>query len=192
MTEFKFVCRNCGGNEYIESMVNDEQFICTTCTSVFTNPDKFTLPTVYFKFFPDDDGTVPESAKIPSKAHEGDSGFDLYISKTDTIKVGEAKLLSTNISCELPENYEFQVRPRSSTPKLRLLIPNSPGTIDNVYTGHMKVWCYNASDKDVIVNAGDRICQVVPMRADQLPSEEKVDDLKKTNRGANGFGSTGR
>jgi dUTP pyrophosphatase len=185
-----FICRNCGAKDDISEY--GDMCVCNSCTSLFIDPYSFTLPTVKFKFFTKEGEELPKEAKLPHKAHEGDSGWDMYISKQEFILPGKAKLLSTNVSCELPENYEFQVRPRSSTPKLLIMIPNSPGTIDNSYIGHMKVWAYNAGTETVYINAGDRICQIVPMRADQLPSEEITENTKTTTRGDKGFGSTGR
>lgn len=145
----------------------------------------------------------------PSYAHDGDSGFDLraWIKGDEPnvfididymygiiLKPLERCLVHTGLHFELPEHTEMQVRPRSGASlKQGLTVLNAPGTVDNKYIGEVCVIAYNSSHKDIIIKTGDRIAQAVlcPVYLKELVNLSKVTNLDETERGADGFGSTG-
>ncbi len=109
-----------------------------------------------------------------------------------TIKPGQRVLIPTGLCFEIPSGYEVQVRPRSGLSlKTHLLVVNSPGTIDADYRGEVKVILGNFGEEDEIIEHGDRIAQIVFSPITQA-TFEVVDDLSETERGAGGFGSTGK
>ncbi len=100
-------------------------------------------------------------------------------------------LVPTGIFIELPLGYEAQIRPRSGMAiKYGITVLNSPGTIDSDYRGEIKVILINLSQDDYSVNFGDRICQMVIHRYEQI-EWQPVEILEDTTRGAGGFGHTG-
>ncbi|GAB4016770.1 MAG: dUTP diphosphatase [Bdellovibrio sp.] len=108
------------------------------------------------------------------------------------IRPGERVLIPTGLSMEIPVGFEIQVRPRSGLSfKTGLLVCNSPGTIDSDYRGEVKVILGNFSDKREVIQHGDRIAQLVIAPVFQADYEE-VQELSSTDRGAGGFGSTGK
>lgn len=130
-----------------------------------------------------------EDAIIPTKAHESDSGWDLYILDDIEIKPKETVIIPTGIAIKLPPFYEAQVRPRSgvtSKTKLRVQL----GTIDNDYTGDIGIIVDNIGDEPIALNSGYKLAQLV---VQQLPNTviEVVDDLEHGVRGDKGFGSSG-
>lgn len=130
-----------------------------------------------------------EDAIIPTKAHESDSGWDLYILGDIEIKPKETVIIPTGIAIKLPPFYEAQVRPRSgvtSKTKLRVQL----GTIDNDYTGDIGIIVDNIGDEPIALNSGYKLAQLV---VQQLPNTviEVVDDLEHGIRGDKGFGSSG-
>lgn len=130
-----------------------------------------------------------EDAIIPTKAHESDSGWDLYILGDIEIKPKETVIIPTGIAIKLPPFYEAQVRPRSgvtSKTKLRVQL----GTIDNDYTGDIGIIVDNIGDEPIALNGGYKLAQLV---VQQLPNTviEVVDDLEHGIRGDKGFGSSG-
>jgi dUTP pyrophosphatase len=131
-------------------------------------------------------------AKEPEYDRNGDSGCDLTVVEDYTIKPGKIALCSTGISIEMPHGVEGQVRPRSGKAiKEGLTVINTPGTIDSGYRGEIKVGLINLGEKDIFIRKGDQVAQLVFMpvyRAYFIP----VEDLSATDRGAGGFGSTGR
>jgi len=93
---------------------------------------------------------------------------------------------------EIPEGYEGQVRPRSGLAlKSGITVLNSPGTIDADYRGQVCVILINLSDKPFVINSGDRIAQMVIARCEQAVIMQ-VETLTETERGAGGFGHTGK
>lgn len=120
------------------------------------------------------------------------AGMDLYanISEPITLKSLERRLISTGLFISLPEGYEAQVRPRSGLAlKNGITVLNTPGTIDADYRGEIGVILVNLSSQDFTVNDGDRIAQMVIAKY-ETAIWEKVENLDKTNRGEDGFGST--
>jgi dUTP pyrophosphatase len=131
-----------------------------------------------------------ESASIPKYAHKGDSGFDLASTETVTISPGETKLISTGLSFGIPVGYEMQIRPRSGmSAKTKFRVANAPGTIDSNYTGEVKIIAENIGHRAIFIEKGDRIAQGVICPVYEAVFVEQ--DLEDTNRGNNGFGSSG-
>ena len=108
------------------------------------------------------------------------------------LKPLERALIPTGIYIELPVGYEAQIRPRSGLAiKHGIGIVNAPGTIDADYRGEIRVILVNLSNEDFVVNDGERICQMVI--AQHITVEwEQADSLEQTERGAGGFGHTGK
>jgi dUTP pyrophosphatase len=108
------------------------------------------------------------------------------------IAPGQRVLVPTGLSFEIPSGHEVQVRPRSGLSlKTGLLVVNSPGTIDADYRGEVKVILGNFSDKDEVIEHGDRVAQMVLCPVIQA-NFEVTSELTDTARGAGGFGSTGK
>jgi len=131
---------------------------------------------------------------LPSYQTEGSSGMDLLaaVDKPVEIAPGRLVLIPTGLSIALPIGYEFQVRPRSGL-ALRhgLAVLNSPGTVDADYRGEIQVILANLGESPFTVTRGMRIAQMVLARVD-LCRWVTVESLPDTNRGAGGFGHTGR
>lgn len=103
----------------------------------------------------------------------------------------ERRLIPTGLFIALPEGYEAQVRPRSGLAlKHGLTVLNAPGTIDADYRGEIGVVLINLSDKDFVINDGERIAQLVIARYEQAELQP-VEVLDETERGAGGYGHTG-
>ena len=101
-------------------------------------------------------------------------------------------LVPTGLSVAFPEDYEIQIRPRSGlAAKNNISVLNTPGTIDSDYRGEIKVIIFNHGNNDFNINNGDRIAQMVLTPVVKMDLEE-VQDLPKTIRGKDGFGSTGK
>lgn len=135
---------------------------------------------------------IHNNAIKPEYEHEGDAGlslrslFDYDVSPNVVIKV------HTGISIELPPGYEAQIRPRSGLAlKHGISIVNAPGTIDPNYRGEICVLLIKLTKYNYKIKAGDAIAQMVISKFESVGFDE-VDELNNTNRGENGFGSTGR
>ena len=123
------------------------------------------------------------------------AGMDLRAYLPDgpvTLRPLERGLIKTGLFMELPAGYEAQVRPRSGLAlKKGVTVLNSPGTIDADYRGEICVILINLSGEDFVVADGERIAQMVIARHEQ-PEIVEVLDLSETERGAGGFGHTGK
>ena len=128
----------------------------------------------------------------PAKAHADDAAFDLR-SRTDlTALPGKVTLVPTGLHIELPAGYEAQVRPRSGLAlKHQIGILNSPGTIDAGYRGEVCSILFNFGDTPFEIKRGDRISQMVIAALPEVELTE-AETLSDTDRGAGGFGSTGK
>lgn len=134
---------------------------------------------------------VAEGGIIPSYADAGCSGMDLHCTRTISLQPGQRDVVETGIFVELPENYEFQIRPRSGyAANYGLTVTNSPGTIDASYRGEIRVILQNTGEDIIVFNEGDRIAQMVLCPVIRCVWELS-DDLSETERGGNGFGSSG-
>lgn len=156
---------------------------------------------------------LTETAIMPVKCHATDSGFDLFADEDVIIEPGETAVIKTGIAIALPAGHEAQIRPKSgvtSKTKLRVQL----GTVDEPYRGVIGVIVDNISqytgerdkwptyidgteavgvnllDGEIIVRKGDKIAQMV-IAPVAHPEVEIADDLDDTDRGENGFGSTG-
>lgn len=130
---------------------------------------------------------------LPSYATPNSSGLDLRaaIEKPITLKPMERALIPTGLVLEIPEGYEGQVRPRSGLALRKgLTVLNAPGTIDADYRGEVKVILINLGNEEVVIEAGERIAQLVIAPVQRVEVVE-VQELTPTERGDGGFGSTG-
>lgn len=131
---------------------------------------------------------------IPRYATALSAGVDLVAWLEESIALAslERKLISTGLYVALPEGYEAQIRPRSGFAfKEGITVLNSPGTIDADYRGEIKVLLVNLSPNTVYIRNGDRIAQMV-IATYSTAAFELVSILPETERGAGGFGSTGK
>lgn len=138
------------------------------------------------------------NAKLPEKHYDSDSGFDGFVCFADgfqteeTIQPGETKRIPLGIQCEIPEGYEIQVRPRSGNTGKRINV--GWGTVDSKYIGILKVNVSNDTKEPYVVKQGDKICQLVIGKV--IPAKmvfaKDGETIKPTERGSNGFGSSGR
>ena len=132
--------------------------------------------------------------RLPEYKTDGASGMDLmaFTKKPITIKPKSSALIPTGLSVAFSEDYEIQIRPRSGlAAKNNVSVLNTPGTIDSDYRGEIKVIIFNHGNNDFNINNGDRIAQMVLTPVVKMDLEE-VQDLPKTIRGKDGFGSTGK
>lgn len=134
---------------------------------------------------------IHEKAIIPSYAHEGDAGLDLYAVNELILKPGERGLVHTGIQIELPGNTEAQIRPRSGLAlKNGITTLNSPGTIDEGYRGEIGVILINHSNEEFKVEQGMKIAQMVIKPVFKVDIIETL-ELSDSERSENGFGSSG-
>lgn len=148
---------------------------------------------------------LDEGAKMPTRAHEFDAGLDLYAPKITTVPGSKysdsvyrggygkvyigSRTIDTGVHVQIPEGYVGLIKSKSG-----LMVNHglrTDGTIDSGYTGSIRVNLFNTTAKDFVVQAGDKIAQLVIVPC-LLPDLELVDELEETDRGDGGFGSTGR
>lgn len=136
------------------------------------------------KIFPD--------AILPSYAHSGDAGMDVFSYETYILKPGERRLFKTGLKVEISEGYEMQIRPRSGLALNHgVTVLNTPGTIDAGYRGEVGIILINHGEKVYSIKKGDKIAQIVIGSVERAVLEE-VEKLKESPRGESGFGSTGK
>lgn len=131
---------------------------------------------------------------LPSYATSGSAGMDIRAAVMNELVIdrGSVELVPTNLSVEIPAGYEIQVRPRSGlAANYGIGLLNSPGTIDSDYRGEIKIILINLGKEKFIVKRGDRIAQLVVAKVISA-SLEQSDDLNNSQRGAGGFGHTGK
>ncbi len=122
------------------------------------------------------------------------AGMDLraFLEEAVTIEPGQRLLIPTGLLMAIPNGFEGQVRPRSGLAlKYGITVLNSPGTIDADYRGEVKVLLINHSDQDFVVQDGERIAQLV-IAQHATAQWAEVEELDDTERGAGGYGSTGK
>jgi dUTP pyrophosphatase len=130
-------------------------------------------------------------ARMPEAARRGDVAYDLYSSVDYELRPGERYAVPTGIAIEIPEGYEGQVRPRSGLAmKEGVTVLNTPGTIDSGYRGEVKTIMINLGDRPFRITKGMRISQLA-IRLVPMVEFVEVDEISDTERGENGFGSTG-
>ncbi len=132
--------------------------------------------------------------EIPIYKTNGASGMDLMAFIKEPIKLApnSSCLVPTGLSVAFSNDYEIQIRPRSGlAAKNKISVLNTPGTIDSDYRGEIKIILFNHGKEEFTVNNNDRIAQMILMPVLKAEFEE-VEELPKTIRGSEGFGSTGK
>lgn len=137
---------------------------------------------------------LPHCKELPQYQTEGAAGMDLRAAIDSPIKLEslERVLIPTGIKIELPHGYEAQIRPRSGMAiKHGISMINTPGTIDEDYRGEVKIAVVNLSKDTYTIEPNERIAQMVISKVEQ-PKIVPVLHVSETQRGAGGFGSTGK
>lgn len=132
---------------------------------------------------------LDDGAKMPTRAHSSDAGFDLYARETAIVEAKDSCKFDTGVRIEIPEGYVGFLKSKSGLNVKHGI--TSEGVIDAGYTGSIVVKLYNNSGYDYKVNAGDKISQLVLLPI-VTPELEIADSLTDSDRGDNGFGSSGR
>ena len=141
-----------------------------------------------------------DTVKLPTYAKEGDACMDVYVHSVEHKDDGRI-IYHTGLHFRLPEDYEMEIRPRSSMTKTTAVMQNAPGTLDSNYTGellivHKQFEYYNPQTVKMrdAFNVGDRVAQVLVRRRERIIWDEvsTKEDLGNTARGDGGFGSTGK
>lgn len=134
---------------------------------------------------------LQNSAIVPRYEHKKDSGLDLISIDDLEIPPSESRLIHTGIAIELPSATEAQIRPRSGLAlKYQITVLNTPGTIDESYRGEIGVILINHGKNSFKVTKGMKIAQMIIVPVIRVEIEE-VEKLSQTDRGTDGFGSTG-
>lgn len=134
-----------------------------------------------------------DAALLPSRAHPGDAGLDLYACEAAHLGPGERWSVGTGVAVEIPEGYAGLVLPRSGIARDHgIALVNGPGLIDAGYRGEVRVLLLNTDPAEIFrVAAGDRIAQLV-VTPIGLAEPVEVEALSESSRGDGGFGSSGR
>jgi dUTP pyrophosphatase len=136
---------------------------------------------------------LSDSARPPTRAHDGDAGYDLHAAEAAALGPGERASVGTGIAVAIPEGHAGLVLPRSGLASRHgISVVNAPGLIDAGYRGELRVLLLNTDrERSFEVVAGDRIAQLLVVRVEG-PQLEEAPELDETGRGGGGFGSTGR
>lgn len=132
---------------------------------------------------------LDEGAKMPTRAHETDAGLDIYSREEQIVPAKESAIFDTGVHIELPIGTVGMLKSKSGLNVKHGIV--SEGVIDVGYTGSIVVKLYNHSGFDYRVKAGDKISQLVILPV-LTPTPYLVESLEETERGDNGFGSSGR
>lgn len=135
-----------------------------------------------------------EDAVLPKYAYPSDSGFDLHATEEVIIGPFGRALVPTGLKVSFEEGYEIQVRPKSGLAiKQGLTVLNTPGTVDQGYTGEIQVIVFNTNNTTVTIPKGMKVGQAVlcPVIQGKFVMIETVERVEDKDRGNNGFGSTG-
>lgn len=141
-----------------------------------------------------------DTVKLPTYAKEGDACMDVYVHSVEHKDDGRI-IYHTGLHFRLPEDYEMEIRPRSSMTKTTAVMQNAPGTLDSNYIGelmlvHKQFEYYNPQTVKMMdaFNVGDRVAQVLIRHRERIVWDEvpNKEDLGTTDRGDGGFGSTGK
>lgn len=135
---------------------------------------------------------LSDGAQLPTRAHEGDAGLDLYACEAAHIGPGERWSVGTGVAVEIPEGHAGLVLPRSGlAQKHGIALVNAPGLIDSGYRGELRVLLLNTDPAETFrVDEGDRIAQLVIVPI-VLPTPIEAEALSESARGDGGFGSSG-
>lgn len=137
---------------------------------------------------------IHNDAVLPEYNYKTDSGFDFYSTEEITIGPFGRALVPTGLRFDLPQQLELQVRSKSGLAiKEGLMVLNSPGTVDNGYTGEVKIIVFNTTQKPYTITKGMKIAQGVFSQViyGEIVKVQEVDNIEEKDRNANGFGSTG-
>jgi dUTP pyrophosphatase len=137
---------------------------------------------------------LSKAARLPTRAHEGDAGLDLYAAEAVTVPPGGGRIdVGTGVAVEIPDGHAGLVLPRSgSARKHGITLTNAPGLIDAGYRGELRVLILNTDPSSAFeISPGDRIAQLVVV-AVALPEPVETDELGESERAEGGFGSSGR
>lgn len=136
---------------------------------------------------------LKDEATLPSRAHEGDAGLDLYACEAAHIGPGERWSVGTGVGMEIPEGHAGLVLPRSGLARDHgIALVNAPGLIDSGYRGELRVLLLNTDPAETFrVEPGDRIAQLV-LTPIVTPEPVEAAELTESVRGRSGFGSSGR
>lgn len=132
---------------------------------------------------------LDKCAKMPTKAHAADAGFDLYTPGMVVVKARDSAIIDTGVHFEIPRGYVGMLKSKSGL-NVKFSIQGE-GVIDSGYSGSVVAKLYNNSDAPVILEEGQKIIQIVFL---PIPEVElvQVDSFEQTERGCNGFGSSGK
>ena len=137
-----------------------------------------------------------ETVQLPTYGKDGDACMDVYVHSIETKPDGRI-VYHTGLHFRLPEDYEMEIRPRSSNTKTHAVMQNSPGTLDEGYTGELMV-VHRHLNTDLVATpeykVGDRVAQILVRHRERIKWQEVTtqEELGATERGAGGFGSTGK
>lgn len=135
-----------------------------------------------------------ETVKLPTYGKDGDACMDVYVHHVENKPDGRI-VYHTGLHFRLPEDYEMEIRPRSSNTKTHAVMQNAPGTLDEGYTGELMI-IHRRMDKydDPEYQVGDRVAQILVRHRERIVWQEVTtqEELGTTERGDSGFGSTGK
>jgi len=137
---------------------------------------------------------IHPKAVAPKYNYPTDSGFDLYSVEEVVIPPFGRALIPTGLVLQFDEGFEIQIRPKSGLAiNQGLTVLNTPGTVDQGYTGEIQVIIFNTNDKEVKISEGMKVAQGVlcPVQNGKFVSVEEITDIQNKDRGDKGFGSTG-
>ena len=169
----------------LEALMNEYGIDLNELERVFTED----VPKVQMKI-----KLTHEDAVLPKFAYDTDSGVDLYSVDEHVIQPMGRQLIPTGIVIDVPENHEIQIRSKSGLALNQgLFVLNSPGTVDQGYTGEIKVILFNTNKEEFIITKGMKIAQAVlcPVVCGKWIDIVKVSEVKNKDREDKGFGSTG-
>ena len=132
-----------------------------------------------------------ENWKIPTRAYDGDAGWDLYCAENRRIASGTYVEVACGFDIELPDHSWALLHSRSSTLRERGLMVNS-AVFDSGYRGPVFVGVWNLSDRTKEIKVGERLAQLIPIGHTPIDRVVRVESLNPSERGENGFGSSGR
>ena len=130
---------------------------------------------------------IDDGAFVPTRAHDLDAGYDLYAVEDAVVMAGSSYIFDTGVHMEIPKNHVGMIKSRSGLMNSGI---TSEGVIDSGFTGIIHLKLFNHGDRNIIIERGMKISQIVIMPI-ITPELEIVSSLEETERGSNGFGSTG-
>lgn len=132
---------------------------------------------------------LDDGAFVPNRAHEDDAGYDIKSPIQTRLYAGQSVSIDTGVHVQIPKGYAGFLKSKSGLNVKHDIV--GEGVIDSGYTGSIRVKLYNHGDESYMIEVGDKISQLIILPI-ETPEIELVNDLEDTERGDNGFGSTGR